>query len=96
MALLGVPEYRLPRDLLTLEIGEIIDRGVELKLNMRMGRDFHLGDLWKQGFQAIFIAIGAHKDRGMDIEGIQLDGVIAAVDFLLNICLLYTSPSPRD
>ncbi|OHE17065.1 MAG: hypothetical protein A2X96_08995 [Syntrophobacterales bacterium GWC2_56_13] len=89
MALLGVPEYRLPRDLLTLEIGEIIDRGVELKLNMRMGRDFQLGDLWKQGFQAIFIAIGAHKDRGMEIEGIQLDGVIAAIDFLLNVNLGY-------
>ena len=89
MALLGVPEYRLPRDLLTLEIGEILDSGVELILNSRMGRDFHLGDLWKEGFQAIFIAIGAHKDRGMDIEGIQLDGVIAAVDFLLNINLGY-------
>ncbi|MEK7375351.1 MAG: FAD-dependent oxidoreductase, partial [Thermodesulfobacteriota bacterium] len=89
MALLGVPEYRLPRDLLTLEIGEILDRGVELKLNMRLGRDFQLGDLWKQGFQAIFIAIGAHKDRGMEIEGIQLDGVIAAVDFLLNVNLGY-------
>ena len=89
MALLGVPEYRLPRDLLKLEIEEILDCGVELKLNMRLGRDFYLGDLWNQGFQAIFIAIGAHKDRGMDIEGIQLDGVVAAVDFLLNINLGY-------
>ncbi len=89
MAFLGVPEYRLPRDLLKLEIEEILDCGAELKLNMRLGRDFSLGDLWNQGFQAIFIAIGAHKDQGMDIEGTQLDGVVAAVDFLLNINLGY-------
>ncbi|MBI4332472.1 MAG: FAD-dependent oxidoreductase [Chloroflexi bacterium] len=89
MTLLGVPEYRLPRDLLKLEIGEILDLGVELKLNSRLGQDFLLGDLRKQGFQAVFIAIGAHKDRGMEIEGVQLDGVIAAVDFLLNINLGY-------
>ncbi|MCG6535622.1 MAG: FAD-dependent oxidoreductase, partial [Syntrophales bacterium LBB04] len=88
-ALLGVPEYRLPRDLLTLEIGEILDSGVELKLNQRLGKDFQLQDLWKDGFQAVFIAIGAHKDRGMEIEGIQTDGVIAAVDFLLNVNLGY-------
>ena len=89
MALLGVPEYRLPRDLLTLEINEILDRGVELRLNMRLGKDFQLGDLRNQGFQAIFVAIGAHKDRGMEIEGVQLDGVVAAVDFLLNVNLGY-------
>lgn len=89
MTLLGVPEYRLPRDLLKLEIGEILDLGIELKLNARLGRDFYLSELRQQGFQAIFIGIGAHKDRGMEIDGIQLDGVVAAVDFLLNINLGY-------
>lgn len=89
MALLGVPEYRLPRDLLKLEIGEILDLGIDLKLNTRLGQDFNLGDLWKQGFQAIYLAFGAHRDRGMDIEGVHLDGVVAAVDFLLNINLGY-------
>lgn len=89
MALLGVPEYRLPRDLLKLEIGEILDLGVQLNLGARLGNDFSIADLRKQGFQSIFIAIGAHKDRGMEIEGVHMDGVVAAVDFLLNVNLGY-------
>ncbi len=89
MALLGIPEYRLPRDLLKLEIEEIIDLGAELNLNARLGTDFSLASLRKQGFEAIFIAIGAHKDIGLDIEGIHLDGVLPAVDFLLNVNMGY-------
>ncbi|HJX13997.1 MAG TPA: FAD-dependent oxidoreductase, partial [Dehalococcoidales bacterium] len=89
MAVLGIPEYRLPRDLLKREIAEVLDLGVELRLNTRLGKDFDLAGLKTQGFEAVFIAIGAHKDRGMDIEGVQLDGVLAAVDFLLNVNLGY-------
>lgn len=89
MTKLGIPEYRLPRDLLKLEIGEILELGAELKLNTRLGSDFNLSTLREQGFKAIFIAIGAHKDREMDIEGIHLDGTLPAVDFLLNVNLGY-------
>ncbi|MBI4295710.1 MAG: FAD-dependent oxidoreductase [Chloroflexi bacterium] len=89
MTVLGIPEYRLPRSLLKAEIGEIRDLGVEFKFNSRLGKDFSLADLKKQGFKAIFIAIGAHKDRGMEIEGVHLDGVLAAVDFLLNANMGY-------
>lgn len=89
MTMLGIPEYRLPRDILRLEIGEILDLGVELKLNTRLGKDFSLAGLKERGFKAIFIAIGAHKDRGLEIEGIHLDGVVSAVDFLLNVNLGY-------
>jgi len=89
MARLGIPEYRLPRDLLQAEIGEILDLGVELKLNSSLGTDFQLGDLKAQSFRAVFLAIGAHEDKGLDIPGAQLDGVLAAVDFLLNVNLGY-------
>ncbi len=89
MAVLGIPEYRLPRDVLNSEIGEILDLGVEIKFNQRLGTDFNLAGLKEQGFKAIFIGIGAHKDRGLDIEGIHLDGVLPAVDFLLNVNLGY-------
>jgi formate dehydrogenase beta subunit len=89
MTMLGIPEYRLPRDILKSEIGEIFELGVELKLNTRLGTVFNLATLREQGFKAIFIAIGAHKDRSADIEGIHLDGVLAAVDFLLNMNLGY-------
>ncbi|MBI2850625.1 MAG: FAD-dependent oxidoreductase [Chloroflexi bacterium] len=85
MALLGIPEYRLPRDVLKLEIGEILDLGVELKLNTRLGLDFSLASLQEQGFGAILIAIGAHKDRWLNIDGADLNGVLAAVDFLTHV-----------
>ncbi|MFI5251330.1 MAG: FAD-dependent oxidoreductase [Bacteroidota bacterium] len=89
MLRLGIPEYRLPRELIRLEINAILSLGVELKLNFAAGRDFTLSDLKKQGFKAIFIGIGAHKSRDLRIEGIENDGVLRAVDFLLNANLGY-------
>jgi len=61
---------------------------VEVKFGTHLGKDVTISELRKQ-FKAIFIAIGAHKDRGLDIEGVHLDGVLAAVDFLLNVNLGY-------
>lgn len=89
MLRLGVPEYRLPRELIRLEVNAILSLGVELKLNSAIGRDFSLADLKQQGFQAFFISIGAHKSRDLRIEGVELDGVLRAVDFLLNVNLGY-------
>lgn len=85
MLVLGVPEYRLPRDLIQAEIQAILDLGVELRLNSALGRDFFIRDLKEQGYESIFIAIGAHKSRELRIEGVQLDGVLRAVEFLLNV-----------
>ena len=89
MLRLGIPEYRLPRELIRLEINAILSLGVELKLNSAVGRDFNIDDLKRQGFHAIFIAIGSHKSRDLQIEGVELDGVLRAVDFLLNVNLGY-------
>jgi NADPH-dependent glutamate synthase beta subunit-like oxidoreductase len=89
MLRLGVPEYRLPRELIRLEVNAILSLGVELKLNSAIGRDFTIADLKRQGYQAIFIAIGAHKSRDLRVEGVELDGVFRAVDFLLNVNLGY-------
>ena len=89
MLRLGIPEYRLPRELIRLEINAILSLGVELKLNSAIGRDFTLSTLKKDGFQAVFIAIGSHKSRDLRIEGVELDGVFRAVDFLLNVNLGY-------
>ncbi len=87
MLRLGVPEYRLPRELIRLEINAILSLGVELKVNSAVGRDFTIADLRSQGYQAVFIAIGAHKSRELNIEGAGLDGVFRAVEFLLNVNL---------
>ncbi|MBF8249159.1 MAG: hypothetical protein HW374_1959 [Bacteroidetes bacterium] len=89
MLRLGVPEYRLPRELIRLEINTILSLGVELKLNSAIGRDFTISDLKKQGYKAIFVGIGAHKSRDLTIAGVELDGVFRAVDFLLNVNLGY-------
>jgi NADPH-dependent glutamate synthase beta chain and related oxidoreductases len=89
MLRLGIPEYRLPRELIRLEINAILSLGVELKLDSAIGRNFTIADLKQQGFEAIFLAIGAHKSRDLRIEGVELDGVFRAVDFLLNVNLGY-------
>jgi thioredoxin reductase/NAD-dependent dihydropyrimidine dehydrogenase PreA subunit len=83
---MGVPEYRLPRDLLDLEIEAILALGPKLELNLSMGADFSLRDL-RQEFDAIFIAIGTYSSRKLNIPGEQLDGVLNAVDFLINVNL---------
>jgi NADPH-dependent glutamate synthase beta subunit-like oxidoreductase len=89
MLRLGIPEYRLPRELIRLEINAILSLGVDLKVNAAVGRDFTLADLRREGYRAVFVAIGAHKSRDLRVEGVELDGVLRAVDFLLNMNLGY-------
>lgn len=85
----GVPEYRLSRDLIRAEVDQILALGVELKLDWRLGRDFTVGDLRRNGFGAVFLALGASRGRELSIPGRDLDGVINGVDFLLNANLGY-------
>jgi formate dehydrogenase (NADP+) beta subunit len=85
----GVPEYRLPRDLIRAEVDQVLALGVELRLNWRLGRDFSVGDLRRNEYAAVFLALGATRGRELEIPGRQLDGVINGVDFLLNANLGY-------
>lgn len=89
MLRLGVPEYRLPRALIQLEINAILSLGVELKTGMRMGEDFTLSDLKAQGFGAVFLGVGAMRSRDLAVPGMDLDGVLKGIDYLLNINLGY-------
>jgi formate dehydrogenase beta subunit len=86
---LGIPEYRLPRDVLQAQIREILDLGPELKLNTRLGRDFTLEDLRRQGYKAVLMAFGLHRSRDLNLPGNDLDGVVKGIDFLLNVNLGY-------
>jgi NADPH-dependent glutamate synthase beta subunit-like oxidoreductase len=86
---LGIPEYRLPRDVLQAQIREILDLGPELRLNMRLGKDFTLADLRSQGYKAVLLAFGLHRSRDLSIPGNDLDGVVKGIDFLLNVNLGY-------
>jgi formate dehydrogenase (NADP+) beta subunit len=89
MMVLGIPTYRLRRDVLEEEIRAILDLGVELRTGMRLGRDFSLTSLKDEGFDAVFIGVGAMRSRDLNIPGIELDGVLKAVDFLINANLGY-------
>jgi len=86
---LGIPEYRLPRDVLQAQIREILDLGPELRLNKRLGRDFSLEDLRRQGYKAVLLAFGLHRSRDLNLPGHELDGVVKGIDFLLNVNLGY-------
>src|SRR5208282_3804999 len=86
---LGIPEYRLPRDVLQAQIREILDLGPELKLNKRLGRDFTLEDLRRQGYKAVLMAFGLHRSRELSLPGNDLNGVVKGIDFLLNVNLGY-------
>src|SRR5712692_868081 len=90
MLRLGIPEYRLPRSVVDAQIREILDIGnVTLKLNTAAGRDFTISELRAQGFNAVVIAVGAHRSRDLSIPGVDLDGVHKGIDFLLNVNLGY-------
>ena len=90
MLYLGIPEYRLPRDVVEAQVREIIETGdITLKLNQAAGRDFSVSDLRRQGFDAVLIAVGAHRSRDLSIPGVDLDGVHKGIDFLLNVNLGY-------
>ena len=92
MMAIGIPEYRLPRDVLQEEIARILAVGVELRLDTAMGRDFGLADLEREGFRAIFLATGASKSRRLGVPGDELRGVIPATRFLKEVNL---GESPR-
>jgi formate dehydrogenase alpha subunit len=79
MMRVGIPAYRLPRDILADEIREIEKTGVEVKLNTRVQS---LDALFEQGYRAVFLAIGAHREMKLGVEGEDLPGVIGCVEFL--------------
>ena len=81
----GIPEYRLPRTLLRAEIDRIVSLGVDLRLNTPLEADFGLAQLRALGFKAVFLAVGVSRGRDLQAPGVELDGVIKAVDYLLNV-----------
>lgn len=70
----GIPEFRLPREVVEKTIEKILDLGVEVKLNQELGRDFAIEDL-AQKYDAVFVAIGANIPAKMNVEGEGLEGV---------------------
>jgi NADPH-dependent glutamate synthase beta subunit-like oxidoreductase/ferredoxin len=82
MLMVGVPVFRLPRELVKHEIQAIVSLGIDLKCNMRLGRDFTLSSLRRDGYRAIFLGIGLPKGRRLPLPGADLEGVFDGMDFL--------------
>ena len=81
----GIPEYRLPRALLRAEIDRILALGVTLRLQTPLTPAFGLRELRQAGFDAIFLGVGVSRGRDLQAPGVDLDGVVKAVEYLLNI-----------
>jgi NADPH-dependent glutamate synthase beta subunit-like oxidoreductase/NAD-dependent dihydropyrimidine dehydrogenase PreA subunit len=87
MMAIGIPAYRLPRDVLQAEIARIVGLGVDLRLDTAMGRDFTLGDLEGEGYRAVFLATGASKSRSLGVRGDDAPEVVPATLFLKQVNL---------
>jgi heterodisulfide reductase subunit A-like polyferredoxin len=84
MLRVGVPEYRLPTAIVDREVQDIVDLGVELRLNTRVD---NLDDIFDEGFSAVLISVGAHEGRKLPIEGADLPGVMVNTLFLRDVRL---------
>jgi NADPH-dependent glutamate synthase beta subunit-like oxidoreductase len=88
----GIPSYRLPREVIDHQVAEIEALGVEIRYGCPLTPAFGIAELRTQGFGAVFLGIGAGRGRGLRIEGGELDGVVKAIDYLLNINRGYRVP----
>ncbi len=84
MMVLGIPEYRLARGILAREIEAIIDLGIEVRLGVKVGSDTTLDDLLNE-HESLFLSVGTGRGRDLDLAGRELDGVLPAIEFLLNV-----------
>jgi NADPH-dependent glutamate synthase beta subunit-like oxidoreductase len=81
----GIPEYRLPDEVLDWEIEGILNLGIEVQYNARLGEDFTIQSLRDEGFDAIFMGIGAWKDYKLGIENEDAEGIWQGINFLSTV-----------
>ena len=77
-----IPAYRLPRDVVRKEVRSVLDENITLKCGTSLGRDITIDDLFRDGFKAVFLAMGADKSWRLDLEGEDLEGVYSSMQFL--------------
>lgn len=87
MLTLGIPSYRLEKEVINAEIDILRELGVEFKTSVEVGKDVSLKDLRGQRYEAFYLAIGAQAGRKLGIEGEEAEGVITGVDFLREVNL---------
>ena len=87
MLSVGIPAYRLPRDIIEAEIQVVRDLGVQFKTGVEIGKDFTVGQLREQGFKAFFLGIGSQECKVLGIEGEDFEGVYPGLEFLKQVNL---------
>jgi len=78
----GIPDHRLPKDVLNRDIEHIKSAGVQIETNVALGKDFTIDDLLARDFKAVFIATGAHKSMRLGVEGEEATGVVQGTGLL--------------
>jgi NADPH-dependent glutamate synthase beta subunit-like oxidoreductase len=81
----GIPAYRLPVDTLDKEIGAVMSPGIDLRTGQKLGVDYEIEQLRQEGFEAVFVAVGAQLSRRIELEGSDLDDVQWGVEFLASV-----------
>lgn len=87
MLTLGIPSFRLEKDVVNAEINVLKELGVEFKNGIEVGKDITLKELRNEGYEAFYIAIGAQAGRKIGVEGENAEGVLTGVDFLRRVNL---------
>lgn len=82
MLFCAIPTYRLPHQIIRKEIEALLDDNITLKCNTALGRDFTVDGLFEDGFQAVLLALGAHKSRPLQLENEDVEGVYPSIQFL--------------
>jgi NADPH-dependent glutamate synthase beta subunit-like oxidoreductase len=81
----GIPNYRLPEDVLDQEIEQVLEVGIDLEVNKKFGVDIDIDQLKQTGYEAIFIAVGAQQSKKIPLEGSDLNDVLWGVEFLIRV-----------
>jgi len=92
----GIPEFRLPKRIVQVEIDKLIKLGVKIQTNMVIGKVFSVDDLFADGFEAVFIGSGAGLPTFMKIPGENLNGVYSANEYLTRINLMKSYDASYD
>ena len=92
----GIPEFRLPKKIVSKEIEKLVEKGVELKLNIVAGKTIAIEDLFNEGFKAVFIGTGAGLPQFLGIPGENLNSVYSANEYLTRINLMKSYLNDSD
>ena len=87
MLRMGIPEYRLPRNILDEEIKRMKNLGINIKTNVTVGKDTTIPELFQQGFEAIFVGVGFQKGANLNIPGEDAEGVTDGIKFLREVAM---------